>query len=44
MIDCIGGYHQNPWTCGTAKFSAIPARHLDVLVRLAWAQAIGVES
>ena len=32
MIDCIAGYHLNPWTCGIAKFNAILARHLDVPV------------
>ncbi len=32
MIDCIGGYHLNPWTCGIAKFNAILARHLAVPV------------
>ena len=32
MIDCIGGYHLNPWTCGIAKFNTILARHLDVPV------------
>ncbi len=28
MIDCIAGYHLNPWTCGIAKFNTILARHL----------------
>jgi hypothetical protein len=32
MIDCIAGYHLNPWTCGIAKFNAILARHLGVPV------------
>ena len=32
MIDCIAGYHLNPWTCGIAKFNSILARHLDVPV------------
>jgi hypothetical protein len=32
MIDCIAGYHLNPWTCGIAKFNAILAKHLDVQV------------
>jgi len=32
MIDCIGGYHLNPWTCGIAKFNAILSRHLEVPV------------
>ena len=32
MIDCIAGYHLNPWTCGIAKFNAILARNLDVPV------------
>jgi hypothetical protein len=32
MIDCIAGYHLNPWTCGIAKFNAILARHLQVPV------------
>jgi hypothetical protein len=32
MIDCIAGYHLNPWTCGIAKFNAILAKHLGVPV------------
>jgi hypothetical protein len=28
MIDCIAGYHLNPWTCGIAKFNTILAGHL----------------
>jgi hypothetical protein len=32
MIDCIAGYHLNPWTCGIAKFNEILARHLSVPV------------
>ena len=32
MIDCVAGYHLNPWTCGIAKFNAILSRHLDVPV------------
>ena len=32
MIDCIAGYHLNPWTCGIAKFNAILARYLAVPV------------
>jgi hypothetical protein len=32
MIDCIAGYHLNPWTCGIAKFNSILAVHLDVPV------------
>ena len=32
MIDCIVGYHLNPWTCGIAKFNAILARQLEVPV------------
>jgi len=32
MIDCIAGYHLNPWTCGIAKFNAILAKCLDVPV------------
>ena len=32
MIDCIGGYHLNPWTCGIAKFNAILAKYLAVPV------------
>jgi hypothetical protein len=32
MIDCIAGYHLNPWTCGIAKFNDILARHLDLPV------------
>lgn len=32
MIDCIAGYHLNPWTCGIAKFNTILAKHLAVPV------------
>ena len=32
MIDCIAGYHLNPWTCGIAKFNTILARRLDLPV------------
>ena len=32
MIDCIAGYHLNPWTCGIAKFNDILARRLDLPV------------
>jgi hypothetical protein len=32
MIDCIAGYHLNPWTCGIAKFNDILARHLELPV------------
>ena len=32
MIDCIAGYHLNPWTCGIAKFNTILSRHLDLPV------------
>ena len=32
MIDCIAGYHLNPWTCGIAKFNTILSRHLAVPV------------
>ena len=32
MIDCIAGYHLNPFTCGIAKFNSILAKHLDVPV------------
>jgi hypothetical protein len=32
MIDCIAGYHLNPWTCGIAKFNAILARQLSLPV------------
>ena len=32
MIDCIAGYHLNPWTCGIAKFNMILARHLALPV------------
>jgi hypothetical protein len=32
MIDCIAGYHLNPWTCGIAKFNAILSTHLEVPV------------
>jgi hypothetical protein len=45
MIDCIAGYHLNPWTCGIAKFNAILAKHLDVEVvgigRSSWAASSG---
>ncbi len=30
MIDCIAGYHLNPWTCGIAKFNTILGRHLSL--------------
>ena len=32
MIDCLAGYHLNPWTCGIAKFNAILAKYLAVPV------------
>ena len=32
MIDCVGGYHLNPWTCGIAKFNTILAKHLQIPV------------
>lgn len=32
MIDCIAGYHLNPWTCGIAKFNTILSTHLGVPV------------
>lgn len=32
MIDCIAGYHLNPWTCGIAKFNTILARELEIPV------------
>ena len=32
MIDCIAGYHLNPWTCGIAKFNMILGRHLSLPV------------
>jgi hypothetical protein len=32
MIDCIAGYHLNPWTCGIAKFNMILGRYLGVPV------------
>ena len=32
MIDCIAGYHLNPWTCGIAKFNDILARQLGLPV------------
>ena len=32
MIDCIAGYHLNPWTCGIAKFNTILARNLELPV------------
>jgi hypothetical protein len=32
MIDCIAGYHLNPFTCGIAKFNTILATHLSVPV------------
>ncbi len=31
-IDCIAGYHLNPWTCGIAKFNTILSGHLGVPV------------
>lgn len=30
MIDCIAGYHLNPWTCGIAKFNTILGTHLSL--------------
>lgn len=42
MIDCIAGYHLNPWTCGIAKFNAILARRLDLpVVRIGSAELTG---
>ena len=32
MIDCIAGYHLNPWTCGIAKFNSILSRQLELPV------------
>ena len=32
MIDCIAGYHLNPWTCGIAKFNTILGRKLSLPV------------
>jgi hypothetical protein len=32
LIDCIAGYHLNPWTCGIAKFNEILARRLELPV------------
>lgn len=32
MIDCIAGYHLNPWTCGIAKFNTILAERLQIPV------------
>jgi hypothetical protein len=32
MIDCLAGYHLNPWTCGIAKFNAILAKYLALPV------------
>src|SRR6185436_1699174 len=32
MIDCIAGYHLNPFTCGIAKFNTILGTHLSVPV------------
>jgi hypothetical protein len=32
MIDCIAGYHLNPWTCGIAKFNTILGRQLTLPV------------
>jgi hypothetical protein len=32
MIDCIAGYHLNPWTCGIAKFNTILGGHLSLPV------------
>jgi hypothetical protein len=31
MIDCLAGYHLNPW-CGIAKFNATLAKHLALPV------------
>jgi hypothetical protein len=42
MIDCIAGYHLNPWTCGIAKFNAILAKHLEVPVVGIGDAALGV--
>ena len=42
MIDCVAGYHLNPWTCGIAKFNAILARRLDLpVVRIGSAELMG---
>ena len=41
-INCIGGYHLNPWTCGIAKFNQIFLLHRQQLLpdflglRLSW--------
>ncbi len=32
MIDCIAGYHLNPWTCGIAKFNTILGGRLSLPV------------
>ena len=32
MIDCIAGYHLNPWTCGIAKFNTILSQYLALPV------------
>jgi len=32
MIDCIAGYHLNPWTCGIAKFNTLLGRNLSLPV------------
>ena len=32
LIDCIAGYHLNPWTCGIAKFNDILAQRLELPV------------
>jgi hypothetical protein len=41
MIDCIAGYHLNPWTCGIAKFNMILARHLGLPVVGSRGRALG---
>jgi hypothetical protein len=32
MVDCVAGYHLNPWTCGIAKFNQILAGQLNLPV------------
>jgi hypothetical protein len=41
MIDCIAGYHLNPWTCGIAKFNTILGRHLSLPVVGIGSQELG---
>jgi hypothetical protein len=41
MIDCIAGYHLNPWTCGIAKFNTILGGHLSLPVVGIGSQELG---